>query len=142
MDRHMGRSTDRPVNSLKDSFADGAANRWPTAADSLKFTPELTAMILLGVKTTTIRLEPKRLAAGDYAELMTRYDYERVEPFALALIECVETARLCDIRLDLPGHEPYPNRRAQLNDYRRYYGPAVMPDTEFTIYFFRVVARL
>jgi leucyl-tRNA synthetase len=107
--------------------------------DSLKFTPELTGQIQSGVKTNTIRLEPKELAAGDHATLITRYDQERTQAFAVARITQVRTHALKDIPVDLAGHAAFETQAEMLDSYRGYYGDDVTLDTEFTIYDFEVV---
>lgn len=105
------------------------------AKDSLKFTPELTKMILDGKKTSTIRLEAKNLSIGDIAEFMTR-DGEDVISFGAAKITDVRTMPLKDIPNDLAGHEPMNGDEEKLAKYRNYYSDDVTLDTEFVIYDF------
>lgn len=103
--------------------------------DSLKFTPELTELILKGEKTSTIRLEPKDVAVGQYVDVLTR-DGEKVTPFGKAKIARERRMRLREIPNDLTGHEPFANEGEKLAAYRGYYGDSVTLDTEFTIYDF------
>ena len=110
--------------------------------DSLKFTPNLTRMILAGQKTNTIRLEAKDLKEGDYAELVTRFDENNTTTFAFARITHVETKPLADIPMDLPGHEPYEDKAEMLADFQRYYGEEVTLETIFIIYTFEVVMKV
>jgi leucyl-tRNA synthetase len=103
--------------------------------DSLKFTPELTRMILDGKKTCTIRLDAKKLEIGDIAEFMTR-DGELVAPFGYAKITRVRSMKLGDIPNDLKGHEVLRDDAHKLKNYRGYYGDKVNLETTFTIYDF------
>lgn len=103
--------------------------------DSLKFTPELTKLILNGDKTSTIRLESKNVSVGEYVNLMTR-DGDTVTSFGKAKITQIRTATLATIPNDLEGHEAYASDDEKLADYQRYYGEQVTLDTEFTIYDF------
>ena len=105
-------------------------------ADTLKFTPDLTELIIKGQKTSTIRLEPKQLKVGDTAEFLTR-DGERVNHFGAARVTKVrEQVALRDIPNDLEGHEAYATEQEKLIDYKRYYGESVTLDTGFAIYDF------
>lgn len=106
--------------------------------DSLKFTPELTKMILDGEMTSTIRLEAKNLQVGDTAEFLTR-DGDRVAQFGAAEITKVRQLKLRDIPNDLEGHERLNDNDHKLATYRGYYGDDVSLDTEFTIYDFRFI---
>ncbi len=103
--------------------------------DSIKFTPELTELILQGEKTSTIRLEAKNVTIGDYVDMLTR-DGERVTPFGKAKIVAERHIPLGEIPNDLAGHEPYKTDDEKLQDYKKYYGNDVTLDTEFTIYDF------
>ncbi len=104
--------------------------------DSLKFTPELTKLVLDGSKTNTVRLEPKNLQVGDIASLITRLSPTDTQVFAQAKVTKIETMPLGQIPLDLDGHEPFASTDEQLAAYRGYYGDTVGFDTEFTIYYF------
>lgn len=110
-----------------------------TPNDSLKFTPELTAMILDGSKTSTIRLEEKNLQVGNVAELKTR-DGGSVESFGFAKITQIRKMALRDIPNDLAGHEPMQDDSQKLRNYTGYYGDSVTLDTEFVIYDFEPIA--
>ena len=110
--------------------------------DSLKFTPELTGLIREGKKWSTIRLEPKQLQVGDYAKLQTRFSKDEVQSFAVAKITKVQNKKLNEISLDLEGHERYETEDQKIADYKRFYGPEVTAETEFTIYDFEVVAHI
>ena len=107
-----------------------------SAKDSLKFTPDLTKMILTGEKTSTFRLEAKDLAVGDITEFLTRFDKNKVEHFGYARIMAVKTITLRDIELDYDGHGSYNSKDEQLEAYKDYYGDEVELDSEFTIYDF------
>jgi len=101
-------------------------------ADSLKFTPELTKLILSGDKKSTTRLEAKNLEVGDYVQLHTRFDADRFEPFARAIIREVKSLKLRDIADDMGNDE-------RLKAYKGYYGDDINLDTQFTIYDFELV---
>lgn len=107
-------------------------------SDSLKFTPELTKMILAGKKTSTIRLEPKNVDVGGTVEFLTR-DKDTVDSFGAAKITQVRTMPLRDIPNDLPGHELLRDDDHKLSNYKGYYGDQVTLDTEFTIYDFEFI---
>jgi leucyl-tRNA synthetase len=102
--------------------------------DSLKFTPELTKLILDNKKTTSIRLEPKNLKVGDRAKLITRHDSKTIQPFATATISKIEKMALKDIPLDLERHEHYRSRDDMVAAFQSYYGNSVTLDSELTIY--------
>ena len=107
--------------------------------DSLKFTPELTELIKQGKKTNNVRLEAKNLAVGDVADLITRLsDTEISKPFAQAKITQVQTMKLADLPIDMPGHEQYASKEEQLLAYQGYYGKEVTFDDEFTVYDFEL----
>ncbi|HRC28409.1 MAG TPA: class I tRNA ligase family protein [Candidatus Saccharimonas sp.] len=109
------------------------------AADSLKFTPQLSKLIIDGTKTSTIRLEPKKLSVGDIAELLTRHDESHVSHLGKATITQVRTMKLRDIPNDLAGHEPMVGDEQKLIAYRKYYDDGVTLETEFTIYDFEFI---
>lgn len=110
------------------------------AQDILKFTPELTKLVMAGKKTNTVRLEPKNLSVGDVADLITRISADEVsKPFAQAVITQVRTVKLADLPIDLPGHEKYASKEDQLLAYQGYYGKTVTLDDEFTVYDFKVL---
>lgn len=110
--------------------------------DTLKFTPELTELILRGKKWSTIRLEPKSLKVGDVAKLQTRHDTKTISSFAFAEITKIETQKLRDIPLDHEGHEKFTDQKEQLKSYQNYYGEVVTLDSEFTIYTFKKQADI
>lgn len=110
--------------------------------DTLKFTPELTQLVLDGEKWSTTRLEAKELEVDDFAKLQTRFSSDEVRSFAIAKITDVRRIKLRDIPNDLEGHEKYATEMAKLTDYKRYYGGEVTLETEFTIYDFELVSRI
>jgi leucyl-tRNA synthetase len=110
-----------------------------TPKDSLKFTPELSELIRVGQKTSTIRLEAKDLAVGDVAELLTRHSADQVTHLGTATITQVRTLKLRDIPNDLAGHEPLDSDDHKLATYQQYYSHNVTLDTEFTIYDFEPI---
>ena len=112
------------------------------AKDTLKFTPELTEAIQRGEKFVTYRFEPKNLAVGDVAKLVTRFNAKETRSFAYARITGVETIALRDMPNDKPGHESYASVDEKLVDYKGYYGEQVTLDSQFTIYTFEKLADI
>jgi len=112
------------------------------AKDTLKFTPELTQLILQNKKTATIRLEAKDVAVGDIIKLQTRISEKEVRSFAEAKILTIRQMKLKDIPNDLAGHEVFETEDEKLASYRGYYGSEVTLETEFTIYDFEVVGDI
>ncbi len=129
------------VGKSEGAHVDFVVGKTQNTADTLKFTPQLTKLVMDGSKTNTIRLEAKKLKVGDYAELATRFDPKRVESFTTAKITQLEERKLGEVPLDFDGHESFRSRDEQLADYRRYYGDQVTLDTVVTIYHFELVAR-
>ena len=108
------------------------------AKDSLKFTPELTQLIINGEKSSTVRLEPKNLEVGDVADFITRLSPELISgPFARARITQVRSMPLSEIPLDVTAHTK--SKEEQITSYRQYYGQNVSNETEFTIYDFELL---
>ncbi len=112
--------------------------RRKTAKDSLKFTPELTELVLSGEKYVTYRREPKNLQVGDTVELLTRFDDANVKHFGYAKVTKIRTLALKNIPIDEPGHETFTSKDDQLNAYKEYYGNDVTEDTPITIYDFKL----
>ncbi len=110
----------------------------PEVADSLKFTPELTEQVVVGEKTSTIRIGKKNLKVGDYAEAFTR-DEDVVTRFGLLKINSVESMPLKDVPNNYPGHHTYESDDAKLADFKKFYGDDVTLDTEATVYDFSYV---
>ena len=106
--------------------------------DSLKFIPELAALVMQGKKTSTIRLEAKNVKVGEYADLLIR-DGEKVTLFGKAKIIAERHMKLRDIPNDLAGHEPFATEDEKLQSYKGYYSDAVTLDTEFTVYDFEFI---
>lgn len=106
------------------------------ADDTLKFTPELTALVQSGEKTVTYRLEKKSLEVGSTAKLMTRYDEREVRSFAYARITNISIMKLRDLPLDYEGQMPYESKEAQLAAYQNYYDTNVTLDSDIYIYTF------
>ena len=107
---------------------------------SLKFTPELTKLIIEGFKTTTWRLfDDKNLLVGDILILATR-DKSQVSNFAKAIIKDIKIRTLSTLQPeDYEGHEPSPN---PLADYNKYYGDKVQSDSEVIVIKFKILEFL
>lgn len=102
----------------------------------VKFTPELTELVKQGKKTTTFRLfDDKDLSAGDKIDLATR-DGENVTVFGQAVIKEIVIRTVETLRPeDYEGHEPVLD---PLQNYKRYYGDKVNPDSEVKVIKFEV----
>src|SRR5437868_4501495 len=102
----------------------------------IKFTPELTQLILAGQKTTTFRLfDDKNLEIGDQLILATR-EGEQVDEFAQAIITSVILRTLGTLKkADYRGHEPVSD---PLHYYRQFYGDKVSLDSKVKVVRFEV----
>jgi leucyl-tRNA synthetase len=138
----IGRSEGAEIEFVLPKIGDDETALKVEIKDTLKFTPELTALVQNGDKTSTLRLEPKQLAVGDYAKLQTRYAADVVRSFAIAQINGVQTKKLRDIANDYEGHEPFESEADKLATYQGYYGQDVSLDTEFVIYDFTVITDI
>lgn len=110
-----------------------------TCADSLKFTPELTELVVAGTKTSTYRVGEKNLKVGDIAEMITRIDSQNTRHFGKARITNIATTPLGELPNDYAGHEAYANDGEKLADYRKYYGDEVTLETDITVYDFEFI---
>lgn len=101
----------------------------------IKFTAELTKLIIDGSKTVTIRLfDDKNLSVGDKIILATR-DGDKVTNFGKAIIETVTIKTIETLTdADFVGHERVEN---PLVYYRNYCGNKVKKDTEVKIIKFK-----
>lgn len=99
---------------------------------TLKFTPELVEKIISGEKRATWRLfDDKHLTIGDEIQLVNK---ETSHIFGTAIITSLYTKTLGTLtEADWVGHEPYSSIDEMYTDFRRYYGDAVIPDTEAKI---------
>lgn len=104
---------------------------------TLKFFPELSQMIKSGAKTTTWRLfDDKDLQVGDKIILATR-DGDSVTNFGKAEIVKITMRTIETIQEeDYEGHEPSKN---PLEDYRKYYGNKILPNSEVKVIKFKVL---
>ena len=96
---------------------------------TLKFTPQLCALIIAGEKTSTWRLfDDKDLQQGDELVFINKVTGES---FGTAIIDTciVKTLGTLD-DADWTGHERFESEEAMYAAYRTYYGDRVTPDTE------------
>ena len=99
---------------------------------SLKFTPELCALILDGEKTATLRLfDDKDLQIGDELTLINK---ETLTPFGTAIITSLDVKTLGTLTdSDWEGNERFSSKEAMYQAYRSFYGDAVSPTTEVKV---------
>lgn len=104
---------------------------------TLKFIPELAKKILSGEKTSTWRLfDDKDLQVGDQVIFTNK---ETDEQFGTALITGVTIRTLGTLAdADWDGHERYASEEDMYEEFRKYYGPHVGPDTEVKILTFNL----
>jgi hypothetical protein len=96
---------------------------------TLKFTPDLCALILTGEKTSTWRLfDEKNLQAGDELLFINK---ETLEPFGTAVITKLLIKTLGTLtEADWEGHERFESEEIMYQTYRGFYGNTVSPETE------------
>jgi hypothetical protein len=99
---------------------------------TLKFTKELSDLILRGEKSSTWRLfDDKDLTVGDELSLVEKVSGE---VFASATITEVNVKTFATLTEDdWEGHERYPSEEAMYASYRAYYGDRITPDTEIKL---------
>ena len=99
--------------------------------------PELATKILSGNKTSTWRLfDDKDLQVDDQVNFTNR---ETGEQFGTALITGVTIRTLGTLTdADWDGHERYASEGDMYEEFRKYYGPHVGPDTEVKILTFHL----
>ena len=99
---------------------------------TLKFTPELTAKILSGEKTSTWRLfDDKNLQKGNRLIFLNKGNGEQ---FGQAVITSLHTKTLGTLTdTDWIGHERFTSEEEMYMAYRKYYGDKVNKDSEVKI---------
>ena len=99
---------------------------------TLKFAPELCALILEGNKTSTWRLfDDKDLQIDDVLQFINQ---ETLEPFGVAKITSLYIKTLGTlVDSDWEGHERFNSEEEMYSTYRKYYGDRVNPNTEIKI---------
>lgn len=102
---------------------------------TLKFAPDLCALIIAGNKTSTWRLfDEKNLQVGD---VISCVNSSTLTPFGTAIISSVYTKKLGSLEeTDWEGHERFDSPEIMYTTYRSYYGDRVGPDTEVKIVHF------
>ena len=102
---------------------------------TLKFTPDLCALILSGAKTTTWRLfDDKGLQTGDEIELVNK---STLKSFGVGVDTKVVTKTFRTLEEeDWCGHETYSSEEEMYKTYSGYCGREVGPDTELKIIHF------
>lgn len=105
---------------------------------TMKFRGFKAAMILEGVKTSSLRLfDDKNLQIGDD---LTFINWDTGEEFAKAVITEVVERPLEDITdADLVGHEPFESNEAMYESLKKYYGDRITPQTPAKIVHFRLM---
>jgi hypothetical protein len=99
---------------------------------TLKFKPELCALLLSGEKTTTWRLfDDKDLQEGDELEFINK---ETLKVFGTGKIVKLKVKTLGGLTdADWAGHEKFSSEKEMYETYQGYYGETVGPDTEVKI---------
>ncbi len=99
---------------------------------TLKFSADLVSLIRSGTKTSTWRLfDDKDLQVGDEVAF---YNKETGEQFGTACITVLTIRTLGTLtEADWEGHERYASEEEMYENFRKYYGPQVNPDTEVKI---------
>jgi uncharacterized protein YqfB (UPF0267 family) len=108
---------------------------------TLKFTPELTAKILSGEKTSTWRLfDDKNLQNGDRLIFINKGTGEQ---FGQAIITSLHTKTLGALNdADWIGHERFTSEEEMYVAYRKYYGDKVNKDSGVKIISFKFINRV
>ena len=105
---------------------------------TLKFTDELTKMILRGEKTTTFRIfDEKDLSKGDVIALVQK---STGTSFAKAELIKVYEKPLKDLsEEDYAGHEKFESAEEALATYNKYYNNSVTPNTSVKVVRFKLL---
>lgn len=98
---------------------------------SLKFRKGLVAPIISGEKDTTWRIkDDKDLTVGDELDFINS---DTKEKFGEAKILAIEEKKMGELtQEELAGHG-HPNAEHMYQDFRKYYGPEIGPDTPVKI---------
>lgn len=106
----------------------------------LKFTSDLSRLILEGEKTATWRFfDDKDLSVGDKLELVNK---ESEKVFAQAEITSIKEKPLGEVKeADFDGHGTYKNKEEMLATYRGYYGDRVNWDTVVKMIHFKLSTK-
>lgn len=104
----------------------------------LKFTRELSELILVGKKTSTWRLwDDKNLSEGETVDFI---ESETNEHFATAiLIKIIQKPLGALTNKDKEGHESFRTDEEMYNTYQRYYNKHVGPETLIKIIHFKLI---
>ncbi|MES2749407.1 MAG: ASCH domain-containing protein [Patescibacteria group bacterium] len=95
---------------------------------TLKFTPELSAQILAGTKTSTWRLfDDKDLTVGDAITFINKETLETIGTGEITNLY-IKTLGTLEEK-DWMGHERYTSEQKMYAAYRGYYGDIVNPDS-------------
>ncbi|MEK7586416.1 MAG: ASCH domain-containing protein [Patescibacteria group bacterium] len=94
----------------------------------LKFTNDLAEKILVGEKDSTWRLfDDKNLTVGDELSLVNR---DTGQEFAKAIIISIKEKKMGEIKgSDFSGHEKYKSEEEMYEDFKKYYGDKVTPES-------------
>ncbi len=102
---------------------------------TLKFTPELCALIVTGQKKSTWRLfDDKNLQVGDELSFINKITMQSIGTGVITKI--IEKTLGSLEESDWSGHERYSSEEAMYSAYRSYYGNKVTPDTEIKLVWF------
>lgn len=104
---------------------------------TLKFKEGLVPLVLSGEKDSTWRLfDDKDLQEGDEIVLINK---DTLEPFGKALITSVRERKLGALQdADFEGHGRYESEEKMYEDFKKYYGDKVTPDSVLKIIRFKL----
>ena len=106
---------------------------------TIKFREYLVPLVLSGEKDCTWRLfDDKDLEEGDRVTLI---NWNTLEPFSDAILVSVKEKTLKDLHdADFEGHEKFESTEKMYEEYRKYYGDKVTPESVVKIIKFRLQA--
>ncbi|PCI27380.1 hypothetical protein COB55_05905 [Candidatus Wolfebacteria bacterium] len=105
---------------------------------TLKFAEKLVSLVLSGEKDSTWRLfDDKDLTEGDKLVLVNK---KTGEEFANARIISIVETKLGELEdLDWEGHERYESEEKMYEEYRKYYGDKVGPNSVLKVIKFELI---
>ncbi len=107
---------------------------------TLKFTPELCALIIAGKKTATWRFfDDKDLQVGDTLMFINSVTTQSIGTGVITKTHTKTLATLTES--DWLGHERFVSQDAMYATYRSYYGDNITPHTAVKLHWFTFVAN-
>lgn len=105
---------------------------------TIKFRDYLVPLVLSGEKDSTWRLfDDKGLKEGDEVDLI---NWNTLEKFSEAIIVSTKAKMLKDlVDSDFDGHERFESEEKMYEEYRKYYGDKVTPESVVKIIKFKLL---